>query len=205
MFSSKNYTVYVKKINNNLIKNMVFSSYFLLIYAICCECQEKEEIQRNESKKREIQIKEERKTYILFSQGINKLRKDVSFDNSFCQVIIVVGQSAEGEGSCLLDCGHNVQKERSKKGHNSSILKSLNVLRPAGQLCHGLHKPGSSLLILLKHCKKDGGYSCLVIIERIILFLNSHVYGIYVISTICMHLKIQFIKTFMQMAQIIRI
>lgn len=136
---------------------MVFSSYFLLRYAICCECQEKEEIQRNESKKREIQIKEERKTYILFSQGINKLRKDVSFDNSFCQVIIVVGQSAEGEGSCLLDCGHNVQKERSKKGHNSSILKSFNVLRPAGQLCHGLYKPGSSLLILLKHCKKDRG------------------------------------------------
>lgn len=76
--------------------------------------------------------KENGKTYILFSQGINKLRKDVSFDNSFCQVIIVVGQSAEGEGSCLLDCGHNVQKERSKKGHNSSILKSFNVLRPAG-------------------------------------------------------------------------
>lgn len=88
---------------------------------------------REMNERREKYIsKEKLKTYILFSQGINKLRKDVSFDNSFCQVIIVVGQSAEGEGSCLLDCGHNVQKERSKKGHNSSILKSLNVLGPAG-------------------------------------------------------------------------
>lgn len=145
---------------------MVFSSYFeiLLIHIYTqvlynvMNVGRKIELQIKRERNIDLKRERERETYVLFSQGINKLRKDVSFDNSFCQVIIVVGQSAEGEGSCLLDCGHNVQKERSKKGHNSSILKSLNVLGPAGQLCYGLYKSSSSLLILLKHCKKDGEY-----------------------------------------------
>lgn len=56
-------------------------------------------------------------TYVLLSQGVHKLRKNVSLYYSLSQVIVIVGKPSESQSCCLLNSWDGIQKERPQKGH----------------------------------------------------------------------------------------
>ena len=58
-------------------------------------------------------------TYVLLGERVDKLRKDLVGDDGLGQLIRVVGKTAEGESSGLLDRWNVIQKERSQKSHNA--------------------------------------------------------------------------------------
>ena len=60
-----------------------------------------------------------RRTYVLLREGVDKLRENLVGDNSFSELVRVVGETAEGESSGLLDGGNIIEKEGSQEGHNT--------------------------------------------------------------------------------------
>lgn len=68
------------------------------------------------------------RTYVLLGKGVDKLGEDLVGDNSLSQLIGVVGETAEGKSSGLLDGGNVIEKKRSQKGHNAyKLFKSKSV------------------------------------------------------------------------------
>ena len=63
------------------------------------------------------------------TERIDKLREDIGFDNGFGHIVAVIGQSAQGKRSCLLDSWNNIKQQWSQELHNSSCLQCFNVLR----------------------------------------------------------------------------
>ena len=58
-------------------------------------------------------------TYVLLGERVDELRKDLVGDDGLGQLIRVVGKTAEGESSRLLDRWNVIQKQGSQKSHNA--------------------------------------------------------------------------------------
>lgn len=58
--------------------------------------------------------------------------EDLVGNDSFGELIRVVGKSSKSEGSRLLNTWDIIQKEWSQEGHNTSTLESLDVLWSLG-------------------------------------------------------------------------
>ena len=63
------------------------------------------------------------------TERINKLRENVGFYNGLGHIVAVIGQSAQGKRSRLLDSWNNVKQQWSQELHHSSCLQCFNVLR----------------------------------------------------------------------------
>ena len=62
---------------------------------------------------------EEAITYVLLGERVDELRKDLVGDDGLGQLIRVVGKTAEGESSRLLDRWNIIEEQRSQEGHNA--------------------------------------------------------------------------------------
>ena len=62
-------------------------------------------------------------TYVLLGEGVDELGKDLVGDDSLSEFVRVVGETAQGKSSRLLDRGHVVKKEGSQKSHNTCEKK----------------------------------------------------------------------------------
>ena len=58
-------------------------------------------------------------TYVLLGERVDQLGEDLVGDNSLGQLIRVVGQTAEGQGSRLLDGRHVIEQKGSQESHNA--------------------------------------------------------------------------------------
>ena len=58
-------------------------------------------------------------TYVLLGKRVNKLRQDLVGDDGLSELVRVVGETAEGKGSRLLDGRHIVQEEGSQQSHHT--------------------------------------------------------------------------------------
>ena len=126
-------------------------------------------------------------TYVLLGEGVDELGKDLVGDDGLSEFVRVVGETAQGKSSRLLDRGHVVKKEGSQKSHNTcekkrsksvsfifdiqkmrnccrcailtGALKSLDVLWALSQLSDGLDESDTGLLVGLEGGEHSTGHS----------------------------------------------
>lgn len=88
--------------------------------------------------------------YVLFVEGHDQLGQDLVVDHAFGQLLVHVGEAAEGERGALGDGGDIVEEERPQEAHHAGRLEGLDVLGTRGQLGHRLHEGHPRLLVLLE-------------------------------------------------------
>mmetsp|Transcript_45138 Transcript_45138/g.134930 ORF Transcript_45138/g.134930 Transcript_45138/m.134930 type:complete len:225 (+) Transcript_45138:959-1633(+) len=97
---------------------------------------------------------------VLLGQGVHQLRQDLVRHHGLRQLVAVVRQAPEGQRRGLLDGGHVVQEQRPQERHHTCVLQRIDVLRPGGQVSHGLHESDASLLVLLEHLQHCPAHRC---------------------------------------------